>query len=44
MKNGKVVEEGPSAQIFASPREAYTKALLAAAFDLTVAQRAAVAG
>src|SRR5262245_21690102 len=35
MKNGKVVEEGPSAQIFASPREAYTKALLAAAFDLT---------
>jgi microcin C transport system ATP-binding protein len=44
MKNGKVVEEGPSARIFASPREAYTKALLAAAFDLTVANRAAVAG
>jgi microcin C transport system ATP-binding protein len=44
MKNGKVVEEGPSAQIFAGPREAYTKALLAAAFDLTVEQRAAVAG
>jgi microcin C transport system ATP-binding protein len=43
MKNGKVVEEGPSAQIFASPRGAYTKALLAAAFDLTVASRAAVA-
>jgi microcin C transport system ATP-binding protein len=42
MKNGKVVEEGPSAQIFASPNDAYTKALLAAAFDLTVAQRAAV--
>jgi microcin C transport system ATP-binding protein len=43
MKNGKVVEEGASAQIFASPREAYTKALLAAAFDLTVTSRAAVA-
>jgi len=44
MKSGKVVEEGPSTQIFASPREPYTKALLAAAFDLTVAGRAAVAG
>ncbi len=44
MKSGKVVEEGPSAQIFASPREPYTKALLAAAFDLTVTSRAAVAG
>jgi len=43
MKSGKVVEEGPSAQIFAGPREPYTKALLAAAFDLTVAGRAAAA-
>ena len=43
MKSGKVVEEGPSAQIFAGPREPYTKALLAAAFDLTVAGRAATA-
>jgi len=43
LKNGKVVEEGPSEQIFAHPREAYTKALLAAAFELTVAHRAAVA-
>jgi microcin C transport system ATP-binding protein len=43
MKSGKVVEEGPSAQIFATPREPYTKALLAAAFDLTVASRTAVA-
>jgi microcin C transport system ATP-binding protein len=43
MKSGKVVEEGPSEQVFSNPREAYTKALLAAAFDLTVAHRAAVA-
>jgi microcin C transport system ATP-binding protein len=43
MKSGKVVEEGAAAQIFETPREAYTKALLAAAFDLTVEQRATVA-
>ena len=43
LKNGKVVEEGPSEEVFANPRETYTKALLAAAFDLTVAHRAAVA-
>ncbi len=43
LKNGKVVEEGPSEQIFKEPREAYTRALLAASFDLKVADRAAVA-
>jgi microcin C transport system ATP-binding protein len=43
MKSGKVVEEGPAGQIFDRPHEAYTKALLAAAFDLTVEHRAAVA-
>jgi len=43
LKHGKVVEEGPSEQIFSHPREAYTKALLAAAFELTVAHKAAVA-
>jgi microcin C transport system ATP-binding protein len=43
LKNGKVVEEGPSGEVFANPRETYTKALLAAAFDLTVAHRTAVA-
>jgi microcin C transport system ATP-binding protein len=41
MKSGKVIEEGPSEKVFGSPREAYTRALLAAAFDLTVAQGAA---
>ncbi len=44
MKSGKVVEEGPSEQVFTGPRTDYTKALLAAAFDLTVAHRQAIAG
>jgi microcin C transport system ATP-binding protein len=44
MKSGKVVEEGLSEQVFGNPREAYTRALLAAAFDLTVAQGAPAAG
>ena len=43
LKNGKVVEEGPAEQIFKEPREAYTRALLAASFDLAVADRTAVA-
>ena len=43
LKNGKVVEEGPSEEIFTNPKAEYTKALLAAAFDLTVVHRAAVA-
>jgi microcin C transport system ATP-binding protein len=34
MRNGKVVEQGPSQQIFDAPQADYTKALLAAAFDL----------
>lgn len=34
MKDGRVVEEGPAEQIFDAPRTAYTKALMAAAFDL----------
>jgi len=34
MRNGKVVEQGPADQIFDHPKEDYTKALMAAAFDL----------
>ncbi|MGB7205638.1 MAG: ATP-binding cassette domain-containing protein, partial [Anderseniella sp.] len=34
MRNGVVVEQGPARQIFDKPQTDYTKALLAAAFDL----------
>jgi microcin C transport system ATP-binding protein len=43
MKNGKVVEEGPAEDIFKAPKESYTRALMAAAFDLKVAHKAQVA-
>jgi microcin C transport system ATP-binding protein len=44
MRNGKAVEEGPAAQIFAHPKEDYTRALLAAALNLQVASGGATAG
>ena len=34
MKEGRVVEKGAAAEVFDAPREAYTKALLAAALDI----------
>ena len=37
MKDGKVVEAGPAESLFAAPATAYTRALMAAAFDLAVA-------
>ncbi len=37
MKDGHVVEAGPAKRIFAAPQEPYTRALMAAAFDLAVA-------
>ncbi len=43
MKDGKVVEQGPAEQIFAAPRTAYTRALMAAAFELAADQTGAVA-
>ena len=36
MRNGKVVEEGTTKQIFDAPREDYTRALMAAALNLDV--------
>jgi microcin C transport system ATP-binding protein len=36
MRNGKIVEQGSAADIFAEPRSDYTKALMAAAFDVAV--------
>lgn len=37
MRLGKVVEQGPAVQIFDDPQTEYTKALMAAAFDLETA-------
>jgi microcin C transport system ATP-binding protein len=42
MRNGKVVEQGPATEIFSNPQHDYTKALLAAAFDLEAAYTQAV--
>ena len=39
MRNGRVVEEGAARDIFTTPKEVYTKALLAAAFDMKVVHR-----
>ena len=43
MKAGRVVEQGPADAIFARPREVYTRALIAAAFNLEAVETAAVA-
>jgi microcin C transport system ATP-binding protein len=37
MRHGKVVEEGPAADLFARPKSDYTRALFAAAFNLETA-------
>src|SRR5690349_9428152 len=42
MRNGKVVEEGPAAEVFAAPKSDYTRALFAAAFNLETASAGVV--
>ncbi|NTB95637.1 ABC transporter ATP-binding protein [Agrobacterium tumefaciens] len=42
MRHGKVVESGPAAEIFANPQQDYTKALLAAAFNIEAMKTKAI--
>jgi microcin C transport system ATP-binding protein len=44
MKDGVVVERGPTVRIFAAPRHAYTQALMAAAFRIEAVQAGTAAG
>ncbi len=43
MRNGKVVEEGVAAELFKNPKDDYTRALFAAAFNLETAPEGIVA-
>jgi len=43
MRDGKVVEEGPAADLFSRPKSDYTRALFAAAFNLEIAAEGVVA-
>jgi len=43
MRNGRVVEQGSADRIFENPKEPYTKALMAAAFDLKADETGVVA-
>ena len=42
MREGQVVEQGPTARIFEHPEQAYTRALMAAAFDLEAVEEGSV--
>jgi microcin C transport system ATP-binding protein len=43
MRAGKIVEQGAAAEVFAHPREPYTRALMAAAFDIDAVPAAGIA-
>ena len=43
MRQGVVVEQGPAQEIFGNPRNEYTRALFAAAFNIEAVEAAAVA-
>jgi microcin C transport system ATP-binding protein len=43
MKEGKVVEAGPAAALFKSPKSPYTRALFAAAFNIETSPEGVVA-
>jgi len=42
MRAGRVVEHGSTAAIFEQPKQAYTRALMAAAFDIAAVEESAV--
>ena len=42
MRHGKVVEEGPAADLFARPQSGYTRALFEAAFNLEATESLAL--
>jgi microcin C transport system ATP-binding protein len=42
LKDGRVVEQGPATRIFDAPEQAYTQALMKAAFDLEAVETGAV--
>jgi microcin C transport system ATP-binding protein len=42
MRDGRVVEQGPTERIFEQPEQAYTRALMAAAFELEPLEQGAV--
>jgi microcin C transport system ATP-binding protein len=42
LQGGKVMEQGPAEQIFSRPQHAYTKALMAAAFNLEAVETGVV--